>query len=127
MSGLARVDLAEVDGDWDSARHAIDNMLDTPDPEGPPAPFAACAAELNGREALAGGDIATARAELARALESWVRLGARWPAARVELALASAFDDDPAAATDHARRALEVFELLGSLDEIERCRAFLPG
>ncbi len=39
LSCLARIDLADVDGDWDGARQSIDGMLDTPDPEGPPAPY----------------------------------------------------------------------------------------
>jgi hypothetical protein len=128
LSCLARIDLAEVDHDWDGARRSIDNMLVTPESEGPPAPYGACAVELNGREALFRGDLTTAQAQLASALEAWSGLGALWPVARVELALGRALrDDDPAAASNHARRALDVFEPLGSLDEIERCQALLAG
>ncbi len=54
------------------------------------------------------------------------KLGAVWSAARVELALALR-GDDPAAASYHAKRALDVFEALGSRDEIERLRALLAG
>src|SRR5207342_2733224 len=104
----------------------INHLLDTPEPEGPPAPHGACAAELSGREAFFARDLATAREELARSLESWSKLGAVWPAARVQLALAQALrGDDPAAASYHAKQALDVFEALGSRDEIERSRALL--
>ena len=128
LRALALIDLAEADGDWAGARQAIDGMLETPEPEGPPPPYAACAAELNGREAVFAGDRVTARAELERALAIWSGLGAVWPAARVELALALALrDEDPDAASAHARRALDVFERLGSLDEIELCRPLISS
>ena len=128
LSCLARIDLAVIDGDWDGARRSIDSMLDTPESEGPPAPYDACAVELSGREALFHDDPVTAQVQLAEALAAWSALGAVWPVARVELALAvTRRADDPAAASDHARRALEVFEPLGSIAEIERCRALLAG
>jgi hypothetical protein len=101
-------------------------MLETPEPEGPPPPYAACAAELNGREAVFTGDRVTARAELERALAIWSGLGAVWPAARVELALASGLRaGDPDAASQYAGQALAVFERLGSADEMELCRALV--
>ncbi|MEP6660262.1 MAG: AAA family ATPase, partial [Acidimicrobiales bacterium] len=128
VRALARIDLAEADGDWAGARRAIDSMLETPEPEGPPKPYAACAAELQGREALFAGDHTAAQAELERALALWSGLGAVWPAARVQLALARALHDkDPDAASECAHRALGVFERLGSIDEIEQCRSLIRG
>ena len=125
-TGLAHLDVAEATGEWDPARAMITDALETPEPEGPPAPNLACAAELAGRHALADGDLGVARRELATALDLWSGLGAVWPAARVQLALARAgHEAADGAAADHAARALEVFERLGSLDEIGLARTLL--
>jgi class 3 adenylate cyclase/tetratricopeptide (TPR) repeat protein len=122
---LAHLDVAEATGEWEAARAMVTERLATPDTEGPPVPNLACGAELAGRHALAAGDLATAGRELDAALALWTEVGAVWPAARVELALARALHGTDTAAR-HASRALEVFEALGSLDEIDRARALLP-
>jgi class 3 adenylate cyclase len=123
---LGELDVAVATGDWSGATTLITDRLKTPDAEGPPAPYLACAAELAGRQALAVGDPASARRGLAEALTRWSALGARWPAARVELALADTCREvDAGMAADHAGRALAVFEELGCPDEIAHARLLL--
>jgi class 3 adenylate cyclase/tetratricopeptide (TPR) repeat protein len=123
LACLAHIDVAQATGRWEPAQAMIMERLDTPDAEGAPVPHLACSAELAGRHALAAGDLVTAGRELDRALALWSEVGAVWPAARVELALATALKGS--AAARHASRALEVFEALGSLDEIDRARSAL--
>jgi hypothetical protein len=123
LACLAHLDVAEATGEWEPAQAMITERLDTPDAGGPPVPHLACSAELAGRRALAAGDPATASRELDTALALWTEVGAVWPAARVELALATALKGTDAAAR-HAFQALEVFDALGSLDEIDRARSF---
>jgi tetratricopeptide (TPR) repeat protein len=123
---LAQLDVAEMTGDWDSARALILRRLTTPEAPGPPVPNRACADELAAREARAAGDLETARAGFAQASAKWSELGAVWPAARVDLALAHVMRGlhDPGAA-ERAVSALRVFEAVKSLDEVAEARALL--
>jgi hypothetical protein len=126
MRCMGELDVAVATGDWSGATELISDRLETPEPEGPPAPYVVCAMELAGRQALAAGEVAAARRDLAAARARWSELGARWPTARVELALARAWrEDDAAAAADHAGRALAVFEELGCVDETAEARLLL--
>ena len=95
VSGLARVDLAEVDGDWDSARHVDRQHAGHARPGRSPGAVRGVRRRAERPRGACRGDIArTSAPSSLDALEAWSRLGARWPVARVELALASAFDDD---------------------------------
>ena len=94
-------------------------LFRSPESEGPPPPCVACAAEARGRGALHEGDTSTAQLELADARRVWASLDAAWPVARVELALAQA------GLRDHARSALDFFESVGAVEEIEQARSLL--
>jgi class 3 adenylate cyclase/tetratricopeptide (TPR) repeat protein len=123
---VAHIDIAQATGEWDAARELITDLLETPETEGPPPPNLACAAELAGRHADASGDLTTARHELDDARARWAELGAVWPAARIDLALAQVLRElDDAGAPRHAAAALHVFERVGALDEIGQARALL--
>jgi hypothetical protein len=129
LGSMAHLDLAASTGDWDVADEVIASRLATPEPDGPPPPSRACAAELRGRRAQAEGDLEAARSGLTDAFGLWTQMEAIWPAARVELALAEvarAADDRPAAVA-YAQRARAVFEQVGAQDELRAVEAILAG
>ena len=63
------------------------------------------ATEVRGRRALTEGDAASAQSDLAEAARLWSSMGAVWPAARVELALAFRVPTDTVARFTSTRRA----------------------
>ena len=81
---------------------------------------------LDGRASLARGDGATAIEPLTRARDGLAALGARWEAALAHLWLGEAqLAADVAGAHESARAALDVFEELGSAQELEQARSLL--
>jgi hypothetical protein len=82
---------------------------------------------LEGRAALAGGDTSRAIGILAGASTSFEELGARWEKACTDLSLAEALVAGHRSNEARARldAAIEVFEELRSLREIERSRELL--
>ena len=81
---------------------------------------------LEGRAALARGDAATAIEPLTRARDGFAVLGARWEAALARLWLGEAqLAADVPGARESAQAALDVFEELGSVQELEHARSLL--
>ena len=88
--------------------------------------FAAMAAGVEGRVAMARGDLDAAATHLEAALIGWSRLELPFELARTRFDLARALANDrPDEAIDHARRALAVFEALGAGLDADRVAALL--
>jgi class 3 adenylate cyclase/tetratricopeptide (TPR) repeat protein len=84
---------------------------------------------LEGQASLAAGDARKAVELLVRSREGLDGLGAQWEAARVDLSLveAEAATGDRETATSRMRKALNVFDKLGSLRERDRARELLES
>ena len=126
VGSIAFIDIGSGTGEWDTAERVMQQRLNTPDVDGPAAPNVACATEVRGRRALTEGDAASAQSDLAEAARLWSSMGAVWPAARVELALAFACEQTRSPdSRAHAGSALDFFEQVGALEEAQQAREVL--
>jgi hypothetical protein len=120
-------DLIAAEGTWDQAPAVISEARKWAEDTGLKfLPF--IAERLEGRAALAGGDLAAAARILQRARDGFDGLGAVWERARTDVALAEALlaagrSSDAAAAANNAK---EVFERLGAEADRKRVAGMVP-